>query len=40
MKWYGCDGNVQKASVTNYALAASFASGVRFLAPVMGIGTP
>lgn len=39
VKWYGCDANVQKASVTSDPIAAAFASGVRFLAPIMGIGT-
>jgi branched-chain amino acid transport system substrate-binding protein len=39
VKWYGCDANVQKASVTSDSAAASFARSVRFLAPIMGIGT-
>lgn len=39
VKWYGCDANVQKASVTSDPVAAQFAAQVRFLAPIMGIGT-
>ncbi len=39
VKWYGCDANVQKASVTDDAVAATFARDVRFVAPIMGIGT-
>ena len=39
VKWYGCDANVQKASVTSDAVAAGFAVDVKFLAPIMGIGT-
>jgi len=39
IKWYGCDANVQKAALTADPVAASFAKTVRFLAPIMGIGT-
>lgn len=39
VKWYGCDANVQKASVTADPAAAQFAHNVRFIAPIMGIGT-
>jgi branched-chain amino acid transport system substrate-binding protein len=39
VKWYGCDANAQRASVTTDAVAAAFALDVRFLAPIMGIGT-
>ena len=39
VKWYGCDANAQKSSVTSNPVAASFASTVRFLAPIMAIGT-
>lgn len=38
VKWYGCDANAQKGSVTSDPEAASFASTVRFLAPIMAIG--
>jgi branched-chain amino acid transport system substrate-binding protein len=39
VKWYGCDANVQKASITSDSTAGSFAQSIRFLAPIMGIGT-
>jgi len=39
VKWYGCDANSQKTQVINNTIAASFAEKVRFLAPVMAIGT-
>jgi branched-chain amino acid transport system substrate-binding protein len=39
VRWYGCDANVQKASVTLDPMAAGFAAKVRFVAPIMGIGT-
>jgi branched-chain amino acid transport system substrate-binding protein len=39
VKWYGCDANVQKSSVTENSGAAQFAFNVRFLAPIMAIGT-
>lgn len=39
VKWYGCDANVQKTSVTSDSIAGSFARSIRFLAPIMGIGT-
>ncbi len=39
VKWYGCDANVQKSSVTENIDAAQFAFNVRFLAPIMAIGT-
>lgn len=39
VKWYGCDANAQKNSVTSDPVAAGFASTVRFLAPIMAIGT-
>jgi len=39
VKWYGCDANVQKATITGDPVAAQFAKNVRFLAPIMGIGT-
>lgn len=39
VKWYGCDANAQKSSVTSNPAAAEFASTVRFLAPIMAIGT-
>jgi branched-chain amino acid transport system substrate-binding protein len=39
VKWYGCDANAQKSSVTSDSVAAGFASGVRFVAPIMAIGT-
>ncbi|MEI6434120.1 MAG: ABC transporter substrate-binding protein [Bacteroidota bacterium] len=39
IKWYGCDANVQKASLAADPVAAPFAYAVRFLAPIMGIGT-
>jgi branched-chain amino acid transport system substrate-binding protein len=38
-RWYGCDANVQKESVLTNTGAAEFASAVRFIAPIMGIGT-
>jgi len=39
VRWYGCDANVQKASLSDDPVAAPFARTVRFLAPIMGIGT-
>jgi branched-chain amino acid transport system substrate-binding protein len=39
VKWYGCDANVQKASITSDSTAGRFAQSTRFLAPIMGIGT-
>lgn len=39
VRWYGCDGNTQKTTVTDDATAAAFAKTVRFVAPVMSIGT-
>lgn len=39
VKWYGCDANVQKAALVADPIAAPFAQTVRFLAPIMGIGT-
>ncbi|MCX6223547.1 MAG: ABC transporter substrate-binding protein [Bacteroidia bacterium] len=39
IKWYGCDANVQKAVITSDPEAARFAWKVRFVAPIMGIGT-
>jgi len=39
VKWYGCDANVQKAALASDPIAAPFALKVRFLAPIMGIGT-
>jgi branched-chain amino acid transport system substrate-binding protein len=39
VKWYGCDANVQKASITSDSSAGRFARSTRFLAPIMGIGT-
>lgn len=39
MKWYGCDANSKKTAITLDAEAADFAHEVRFLAPVMAIGT-
>ena len=39
VKWYGCDANAKKTAVTLDAAAAAFALKVRFLAPVMAIGT-
>jgi len=39
VKWYGCDANAQKSSVSSDPAAAGFASTVRFLAPIMAIGT-
>jgi len=39
VKWFGCDANAQKSSITNDTLSAQFAAGVKFLAPIMGIGT-
>lgn len=38
VKWYGCDANVQKASITSDSTAGRFAQLTRFLAPIMGIG--
>lgn len=38
VNWYGCDANAQKSSVTSDPEAASFASTVRFLAPIIAIG--
>jgi branched-chain amino acid transport system substrate-binding protein len=38
-KWYGCDANVQKAAITSDPQAGRFAAGVRFAAPILGIGT-
>lgn len=39
VKWYGCDANSQKTQVITSVVAAAFAEKVRFLAPVMAIGT-
>lgn len=39
VRWYGCDANVQKESVTANLQAAEFAVAARFIAPIMGIGT-
>ena len=39
VKWYGCDANVQKTAVSADPVAGPFAQHVRFLAPIMGIGT-
>lgn len=39
IKWYGCDANFQKKTITADTAAARFAAKVRFLAPIMGIGT-
>jgi len=39
VKWYGCDANVQKSSVTGDPDAAQFAYFTRFIAPIMAIGT-
>jgi branched-chain amino acid transport system substrate-binding protein len=37
--WYGCDANTQKTSVITDTTARNFAMKVRFLAPVMALGT-
>ncbi len=39
VKWYGCDANIQKTSISSDPAAAAFAHTVRFLGPIMGIGT-
>lgn len=39
VKWYGCDANAQKTQVITDTVAGAFACKVRFLAPVMAIGT-
>jgi len=39
VRWYGCDANTKKTAVTLDAEAAAFAHEVRFLAPIMAIGT-
>jgi len=39
VRWYGCDANAQRVSVSEDPVAGSFAASVRFLAPIMGIGT-
>lgn len=39
MRWYGCDANSQKTTVISDSVAGRFAEKVRFLAPVMSIGT-
>lgn len=39
VKWYGCDANSQKTQVITDTVAGAFAGKVRFLAPVMAIGT-
>ncbi len=39
VNWYGCDANTKKTAVTLDAEAAAFAQEVRFLAPIMAIGT-
>jgi len=39
IRWYGCDANVQKVTISSDPVAGPFANHVRFLAPIMGIGT-
>jgi len=39
VKWYGCDANANKTAVSEDPEAAIFGKTVRFLAPVMAIGT-
>ncbi len=39
VKWYGCDGNVQRVTITADPTAARFAETVQFKGPIMGIGT-
>jgi branched-chain amino acid transport system substrate-binding protein len=39
VRWYGCDANGQKAVISSDPVAGPFANHVRFLAPIMGIGT-
>lgn len=39
IKWYGCDANTKKVTVTDDPEAATFAVKVRFAAPIMAIGT-
>lgn len=39
VKWYGCDANIQKTAISSDTVAAPFARTVRFMGPIMGIGT-
>jgi branched-chain amino acid transport system substrate-binding protein len=39
VRWYGCDANTKKVAVTDNPEAAAFALKVRFVAPIMAIGT-
>jgi len=37
--WLGCDANAQKDAIINDTIAARFAAEVKFIAPIMGVGT-